>query len=72
MQAGGLIGVEEAGFGNKNRLRVKYGELEEVTHDGLVFGVSLNGETMDGELQIGGGEWEGQPGVIADREGSCG
>ena len=49
MEAGGSIRVEEAGFGNKNRLRIKYGGLK-VTQDRVVFGVSLDAETMDGEF----------------------
>ena len=50
MEAGGSIRVEEAGFGDKNRLRVEYRRLKEVTQDGIVFGVSLDGEAMDGKL----------------------
>ena len=50
MEAGGSIRVEEAGFGNENRLRVKNRGLKEVTQDGIVFGVSLDGEAMDGKL----------------------
>ena len=61
--------VEERGFGNKNRLRIKYGRLEEVTQDSVIFRVGLDGETMDGELYIRRGGLEGQPGVVADREG---
>ena len=68
MEAGGSIRVEEAGFGNKNRLRIKYGGLKEVTSDRVVFGVSLDGETMDGKLKISRGNSEGHPGVVADRK----
>ena len=50
MEAGGSIRIEEAGFGNENRLRVEYGGLKEVTQDGVVLGVSLDGEAMDGKL----------------------
>ena len=50
MKAGGSISIEEPGFGNKNRLRIKYGALEEVTQDSVVFRVSLDGEAMDGEM----------------------
>ena len=50
MEAGGSIWVEEAGFASKNRLGNKHGGLEKVTQDSVVFRVSLDGETMDGEL----------------------
>ena len=50
MEPGGSIRVEEAGFGNEDGLRVKYRRLKEVTQDGVVFGVSLDGEAMHGEL----------------------
>ena len=50
MEAGGSIRVEEAGFGNENRLRVEYRGLKEVTQDGVVLGVSLDGKAMDGKL----------------------
>ena len=50
MEAGGSIGVEEAGFGNKNSLRIEDGGLKEVTQDSLVLGVSLDGEAVDGKL----------------------
>ena len=50
MEAGGSIRVEEAGFGYKKKLRIKYGGLDEVIQDSVVLGVSLNGKTMDGEL----------------------
>ena len=69
METGRSVSVVEAGFGNKNRLRVKYGGLEEVRQDSVIFGVSLDGETMEGELQISGGKSEGHPGVVADGEG---
>ena len=50
MEARGSIRIEEAGFGNEDRLRVKYRRLKEVTQDGIVFGVSLDGEAVDGKL----------------------
>ena len=50
MELGVPIGVEEAGFGNEDRLRVKYGGLEKVTQGSVIFGVGLDGETVDGEL----------------------
>ena len=50
VEAGGSVRIEEAGFGNKNKLRVKYGGLKEVTPDCVVFRVSLDGEAMDGKL----------------------
>ena len=49
MVAGGPIRVEEAGFRNENRLGIEYGGLEEVLQGSVVFGVSLDGQTMDGE-----------------------
>ena len=66
---GGSIQVEEAGFGNKTGLRIEYGGLEEVTKGSVVFRVSLDGETVDGELYISRGKSEGQPGIIARLEG---
>ena len=33
MEAGGAVRVEEAGFGDKNGLRVKYGGLKEVMRE---------------------------------------
>ena len=68
MEVGGSIRVEEAGFGNENRQRVEYRGQKEVTQDGVVFGVSLDREAMEGKLWISGGESEGHPGVVADRE----
>ena len=50
MEAAGSLRVEEAGFGNENGLRIKLEGLEELTQDSVVFGVSLDGETMDREL----------------------
>ena len=50
MLAGGLVWVEEAGFGDKNRLRVKNGGLKEVTQASVGLRVSLDGQAMDGKL----------------------
>ena len=50
MEGRGSVRVEEVGFGKKNGRRIKYGGLEEVTKDSIVSGVSLDGETMEGEL----------------------
>ena len=49
MEKGGSVRVEEVGFGNKDRLRVKYGGLKEITQDRVVFRVSVDGEAMDGK-----------------------
>ena len=50
MEAGGAIRVEEAGFGDKNGLRVKYGGLKEVSQGSVFFRMGLNRGTMDGKL----------------------
>ena len=50
MEVRGTIRIEEEGFGDEDRLRVKYRRLEELTQDGVVFGVSLYGEAVDGKL----------------------
>ena len=50
MEAGGSIWVEEAGFGDKDKLRVKNGGLKEVTQGIVGLRVSLDGEAMDGNL----------------------
>ena len=42
--------VEEAGFGDKNGLRVKYGGLKEVAQGSVIFRVGLDWEAMDGKL----------------------
>ena len=69
MEAGGSIRVEEAGFGDKNGLRVKYGGLKEVTQGSIFFRMGLDGEAMDGELWVSRSKSERHPGVVADREG---
>ena len=52
MEAGGSIWIEEAGFGDEDRLRVKKGGLKEVTQGSVRLRVSLDGQAtgMDGEL----------------------
>ena len=50
METGGSIRVEEAGFGDKDRVRVKNGGLKEVTQGRVSLRVSLDGQAMDGEL----------------------
>ena len=50
MEAGGAIRVQEAGFGNKNGVRVKYGGLKEVRQGSVFFRIGLDGEAMDGKL----------------------
>ena len=50
VEAGGSIWVEEAGFGDKDRLRVKNGGLKEVTQGSVGLRVSRDGQAMDGKL----------------------
>ena len=50
MEVGGSIRVEEAGFGDKNGLRVKYGGLKQVTQGRVLLRMGLDGEAMDGKL----------------------
>ena len=50
VEAGGSSRVEEAGFGDKNRFRVKNGGLKEVTQGGVGLNVSLDGQAMNGKL----------------------
>ena len=50
MEAGGAITIEEAGFGDKDGLRVKYGGLKVVTQGSVFFRMGLDGEAMDGKL----------------------
>ena len=68
MEMGGSIWIEEAGFGDKDRLRLKNGGLKEVTQGSVSLRVSLDGQAMDGEMQISRGKSEGHPGIVADRE----
>ena len=55
MEAGGSICIEEAGFGDEDRLSVKNGGLKEVTPGSVSLRVSLDGEAIDGELLISRG-----------------
>ena len=50
METGGSIRVEEADFGDKDRLRVKNRGLKEVTQGSVSLRVSLDGQAMDGKL----------------------
>ena len=50
MEAGRAIRVEEAGFGNKNGPRIKYGGLKEVTQGSILFRMYVDGEARDGKL----------------------
>ena len=43
--------------------------MEEVTQVGIAIGMCLDGKAMDGELHIGGGKSEGEPGIVANWEG---
>ena len=66
MEAGGAVRVEEAGYGDKNGLRVKNRGLMEVTQGSDFFRMGLDGEAMDGKLSVSRGKSEGHPGVGAD------
>ena len=50
METGGSILVEEVGFGDKDRLRVKNRGQKEVTQGSVSLRGSLDGQAMDGEL----------------------
>ena len=50
METGGLIWIEEAGFGDEDGLRIKNRGLEVVTQGSVRLRMSLNGQAMDGEL----------------------
>ena len=50
METGGPVWIEEAGFGDEDRLRVKNRGLEEVTQGSVSLRMSLDGQAMDGEL----------------------
>ena len=50
METGGPVRIEEAGFGDEDRLRVKNRGLEEVTQGGVGLRMGLDGLAMDGEL----------------------
>ena len=69
METEGSIWIEEAGFGDKDRLRVKNGGLKEVRQGSISLRVSLDGQAMDGELYISRSKSEWHPGVVAHREG---
>ena len=69
MEAGGAVGVEEAGPGDEDGVAIENRGLKEVTQESIVFVVSLDRETMNGKLEIGRGKAEGQPGIIVNWEG---
>ena len=69
METGGPVWIEEAGFGDEDRLRVKNRGLEEVTQGSVSLRKSLDRQAMDGELKISRGKSEGHPRIVADREG---
>ena len=50
METGGPIWIEEAGFGDEDRLRIKNRGLEEVAQGSVNLRMSLDGQAMDGEL----------------------
>ena len=50
MATGGPVWIEEAGFRDEDRLRVKNRGLEEVTQGSVSLRMSLDGQAMDGEL----------------------
>ena len=43
--------------------------LEKVTQVGIAIGIGLDGNALDGELQIRGGKSEGESGIVAIWEG---
>ena len=47
---------------------IKESGLEENTQVGIVIGMGLNGEAMDGELKISMGQTEGKRGIVANWE----
>ena len=50
METGGPNWIEEAGFGDEDRLRVKNCGLEEVTQGSVGLRMSFDGQAMEGEL----------------------
>ena len=50
METGGQIWIEEAGFGDEDRLGIKNRGLEEVTQGSVNLKMSLDGQAMNGEL----------------------
>ena len=50
VETGGSIWVQEAGFGDKERLRVKNGGLKEVIQGSVGLRVSLDRQAIDGKL----------------------
>ena len=50
VETGGPIWIEEASFGDEDRLGIKNRGLEEVTQGNVNLRMSLDGQAMDGEL----------------------
>ena len=69
MEARTPVGVEELWLIYEDRLGVKDTGLEEITQFVIMVGMGLDGKAKDGQLQISGGKSEGEPGVVANREG---
>ena len=69
MEPGFPVGVVEAGLSNKNSLGIKNRGLENITEGDIIFRIGLDRELMNGELKISRGKPEGEPGVVANREG---
>ena len=68
-EAGIAVRVEKTSFGDRNREGIKDRGLKKVTQGGIIFGVGLDRESMDGELKVNRGRSEGEPGAVADRKG---
>ena len=60
-EAGFLVGVEEAGLGDKDRLGIKDRGLRKITQDGIVIEMGPDRESMKGELKVSRGKSEGKP-----------
>ena len=50
MEAGISVGVEEAGLGDKDRLGITNRAGKVITQVGIVFGMCLDRESMNGKL----------------------
>ena len=64
-----MVGVEVAGPFNDEAFGVVNGGGEGGGKEGVVFWHDVEGKAVDGELEVSGGEAEGLPRVIGDREG---
>ena len=69
VEARGAVGVEKVGLGDEDGMEIQNRGLEEVRQGSILLVVSLDSETMNGKLQIGGGKVEGQAGIVVNWEG---